>query len=125
MATAIRIGDPASHDRAVRAIRETNGVVLAVSDAQILEAKAAVDACGVGCEPASAASVAGARELARRGTIAPGARVAAVLTGHILKDPGMLLEYHVERDPPPPGANRPVEIEADLRAVEQALKRSE
>ena len=125
VATAIRIGDPASHDRAVRAIRETNGVVLAVSDAQILEAKAAVDACGVGCEPASAASVAGARELARRGTIAPGARVAAVLTGHILKDPGMLLEYHVERDPPPPGANRPVEIEADLRAVEQALKRSE
>ena len=125
VATAIRIGDPASHDRAVRAIRETNGVVLAVSDAQILEAKAAVDACGVGCEPASAASVAGARELARRGTIAPGARVAAVLTGHILKDPGMLLEYHVERDPPPPGANRPVEIESDLRAVEQALKRSE
>ena len=48
-----------------------------------------------------------------------------MLTGHILKDPGMLLEYHVERDPPPPGANRPVEIEADLRAVEQALKRSE
>ena len=72
-----------------------------------------------------AARVGAARELARRGTIAPGARVAAVLTGHILKDPGMLLEYHVERDPPPPGANRPVEIEADLRAVEQALKRSE
>ena len=123
VATAIRIGDPASHDRAVRAIRETDGVVLVVSDAQILEAKAAVDASGVGCEPASAASVAGVRELVRRGTIAPGARVAAVLTGHVLKDPGMLLQYHVETDPPPAGANRPVEIEADLREVERVLSK--
>jgi threonine synthase len=122
VATAIRIGDPASHDRAVRTIRETDGVVLAVSDEQILEAKAAVDASGVGCEPASAAGMAGARELSRRGTIAPGARVVAVLTGHVLKDPGMLLEYHVERDPPPPGANRPVEIAADLREVEKVLE---
>jgi threonine synthase len=121
VATAIRIGDPASHDRAVRTIRETDGVVLSVTDAQILEAKAAVDRCGVGCEPASAASVAGARELARRGTIARGARVVAVLTGHVLKDPGMLLDYHMDRDPPPPGANRPTEIEADLRAVERVL----
>jgi threonine synthase len=122
VATAIRIGDPASHDRAVRTIRETEGVVLAVTDAQILEAKAAVDGCGVGCEPASAASVAGARELARRGTIAAGARVVAVLTGHVLKDPAMLLHYHVETDPAPPGANRPIEIEADLREVESVLK---
>jgi threonine synthase len=122
VATAIRIGDPASHDRAVRAIRETDGVVLAVSDAEILEAKAAVDASGVGCEPASAASVAGVRALVRSGAITPGERVAAVLTGHVLKDPGMLLQYHVEREPPPPGANRPVEIEADLRAVERAIR---
>ena len=121
VATAIRIGDPASHDRAVRAIRETDGVVLAVSDAEILEAKAAVDACGVGCEPASAASIAGVRTLVRRGTIPSGARVVAVLTGHVLKDPGMLLQYHVETDPPPSGANRPVEIEADLREVEREL----
>jgi threonine synthase len=122
VATAIRIGDPASHDRAVRAIRETDGVVLAVSDGEILEAKAAVDACGVGCEPASAASVAGVRALVRRGTIPRGARVVAVLTGHLLKDPDMLLRYHVETEPPPPGANRPVEIEADLRQVERALE---
>jgi threonine synthase len=125
VATAIRIGDPASHDRAVRAIRETDGVVLAVSDEAILEAKAAVDACGVGCEPASAASVAGVRELVRRGAIAPGARVVAVLTGHLLKDPGMLLRYHVETEPAPVGANRPLEIEADLREVERALAASE
>jgi threonine synthase len=122
VATAIRIGDPASHDRAVRAIQETEGVVLAVTDAEILEAKAAVDASGVGCEPASAASVAGVRALVRRGTIVRGRRVVAVLTGHLLKDPGMLLRYHAETEPPPPGANRPVEIEAELAEVERALE---
>jgi threonine synthase len=122
VATAIRIGDPASWDRAVRAIRETRGVVLTASDAEILEAKAAVDASGVGCEPASAASVAGVRALVRSKMIGPGDRVVAVLTGHVLKDPGMLLTYHREMDPPPPGANRPVEIEPDLREVERALK---
>jgi threonine synthase len=94
-----------------------------VTDAEILEAKAAVDATGVGCEPASAASVAGVRALVRRGTIARGARVVAVLTGHLLKDPGMLLRYHVETEPPPAGANRPVEIGAELGEVEQALAR--
>ena len=73
VATAIRIGDPASFDRAVHAIRETDGVVLAVTDEEILEAKAAVDGCGVGCEPASAASVAGVRDLVRRGLMAPDA----------------------------------------------------
>ena len=62
IATAIRIGAPASWNRAVRAIRETNGVVTSVSDAEILEAKAVIDAAGIGCEPASAASVAGVRE---------------------------------------------------------------
>ncbi len=121
-ATAIRIGDPASYDRAVRAIQETDGVVLALSDAEILEAKAAVDASGVGCEPASAASVAGVRALVRRGIIAPGRQVVAVLTGHVLKDPGLLLHYHTEASPPPPGANRPLEIDADLREVERALE---
>ena len=45
-----------------------------------------------------------------------------MLTGHVLKDPGMLLQYHVETDPPPVGANRPVEIEADLREVERAIE---
>jgi threonine synthase len=122
VATAIRIGDPASYDRAVRAIRETNGVVLAVEDGEILEAKAAVDGCGVGCEPASAASVAGVRLLVRRGLMAPEERAVAVLTGHILKDPELLLRYHRETEPPPPGANRPIEIEADLREVERALE---
>ena len=122
VATAIKIGDPASWDRAVRAIRETNGVVLAVSDAEILEAKAVIDASGVGCEPASAASVAGVRRLVADGTIRPGEQVVAVLTGHVLKDPGMLLRYHQDTDPPPARANRPVEIDPDLKAVERVLR---
>ena len=122
VATAIRIGDPASWDRAVRAIRETRGVVLTATDAEILEAKAAVDASGIGCEPASGASVAGVRTLVRSRTIVPGERVVAVLTGHLLKDPGMLLTYHREMEPAPPGANRPVEIEPALREVERVLR---
>ena len=121
VATAIRIGDPASWDRAVRAIRETGGVVIDVSDAEILEAKAVIDAAGIGCEPASAASMAGVARLHREGIIAPGERVVAVLTGHILKDPAVILQYHRDADPPPPHANRPIEIDATLSAVEQAL----
>ncbi len=121
VATAIRIGDPASWDRAVRAIRETDGVVLTASDAEILEAKAAVDASGIGCEPASAASVAGVRKLVQSRMAAPSDRVVAVLTGHVLKDPGLLLEYHRDTVPLPPGANPPIEIEPELGAVERIL----
>ncbi|MFI5229918.1 MAG: threonine synthase, partial [Gemmatimonadales bacterium] len=96
VATAIKIGAPASWNRAVRAIRETNGVVTAVSDAEILEAKAVIDAAGVGCEPASAASVAGVKALRDAGVIARDARVVALLTGHLLKDPGAVLAYDQE-----------------------------
>jgi threonine synthase len=121
VATAIRIGDPASYDRAVRAIRETNGVVIDLPDDEILDAKAIVDASGVGCEPASAASVAGVRALVADGTIRREDKVVAVLTGHILKDPGILLQYHRDTNPPPAFANRPIEIDADLGAVERVL----
>ncbi len=124
VATAINIGNPASHDRAVQAIRETDGVVTAVSDDAILEAKAVVDAAGVGCEPASAAAVAGARQLAREGVIRATDRVVAVLTGHLLKDPAAVTRYHIETEPPPPRANRPVEIEARPSEIERALRAS-
>ncbi len=87
-ATAIRIGDPASWDRAVRAIEATNGVVESVTDEEIFAAKSVVDRCGVGCEPASAASVAGVRALVSRGAIGADERVVSILTGHLLKDPG-------------------------------------
>jgi threonine synthase len=122
VASAIKIGDPASYVRAVQAITETNGVVLSTSDAELLEAKAAIDASGIGCEPASAVALAGLRQLVKAGQVQRGERVVAVLTGHILKDPGLLLRYHQEMDPPPPGANRPIEIEADIRDIERVLQ---
>ena len=95
IATAIRIGDPASWDRAVEAIRFTQGYVVAVSDAEIFAAKRVIDACGVGCEPASAASVAGVRLLVERGVIGRDERVVSVLTGHLLKDPDAALAARV------------------------------
>jgi threonine synthase len=113
VATAIRIGDPASFDRAVEAIRFTNGVVTAVGDGEILEAKRVIDAAGIGCEPASAASVAGVRRLVREGTIRPGERVAAVLTGHLLKDSDALAAGTEES-----GVE---EVEPTLAAVARAL----
>jgi threonine synthase len=121
VATAIRIGDPASFRRAVEAIHATDGVVIDVTDEEILEAKAVIDASGVGCEPASAASVAGVRKLVQEGIIGEGDRVVAVLTGHLLKDPGILLAYHRDTRPPPARANRPIEIEPTLAAVEEVL----
>jgi threonine synthase len=121
IASAIRIGHPASYDRAVRTIRETNGVVTTVSDEEILEAKAVIDVAGIGCEPASAASVAGVRRLVREGVIGPDQRVVAVLTGHLLKDPEVLLAYHQTREPVPSMANRPLEIDASLDQVARAL----
>jgi threonine synthase len=119
VATAIRIGDPASHGRAARSIRDTDGVVTAVPDREILEAKAVVDAAGIGCEPASAAAVAGVRRLVRQRTILPGQSVVAVLTGHVLKDPQAVIDYHAGRRP---RSNPPREIEATVAAVERVLR---
>jgi len=121
VATAIKIGDPASFDRAVDAIRFTNGVVTTASDDEIMDAKAVVDAAGIGCEPASAASVAGVRRLVSEGTIKPADRIVAVLTGHVLKDPGALLRYHQEQSPAPQFANPPVEIDPTIDAIERVL----
>jgi threonine synthase len=121
VATAIRIGDPQSYDRAVRTIRETRGVVAAVSDAEILQAKAVVDAAGIGCEPASAAAVAGLRRLVREGTVGKRESVVAVLTGHVLKDSQAVMDFHLGRGR---RANPPVEIESSIAAVERVLKRS-
>jgi len=120
VATAIKIGDPASWDRARRALAETDGVVTDVNDDEILEAKAAIDAAGIGCEPASAASVAGVRRMVREGVIAPDARVVAVLTGHVLKDPGALIDYHREGSTQPL-ANAPIEVDATVEAVGRVL----
>jgi threonine synthase len=120
VATAIRIGDPASFERAARAILETRGVVAQVGDGEILEAKAVVDAAGIGCEPASAAALAGVRQLRRRGVIRPGQSVVAVLTGHVLKDPQAVLDFHASSAR---RANPPLTIEPTLAAVARELRR--
>ena len=122
IATAINIGAPASYDRAVQSIRETNGVVTSVSDGDIMEAKAIIDAAGVGCEPASAASVAGVRQMREAGTIGANERVVCVLTGHVLKDPESLDRYHRGTEPPPAHANRPIEIDATVSAVAEVMR---
>ncbi|GAC1517354.1 MAG: threonine synthase [Gemmatimonadaceae bacterium] len=117
VASAIRIGDPASYERAVRAIRETEGIVTSVTDDEIMDAKAVIDGAGVGCEPASAASVAGVRQLARTGTIQPGDRVVALLTGHVLKDTAILTEDSARAE----HRARILEIEPQTAAVARAL----
>ena len=122
IATAINIGAPASYQRAVQSIRETDGVVASVSDDEIMDAKAVIDAAGVGCEPASAASVAGVRQHVRAGTIAREARVVCVLTGHVLKDPESLDRYHRGTEPAPARANRPIEIDATVSAVAAVMR---
>jgi threonine synthase len=85
-ASAIAVGNPQSRKRASRALDRFNGIELAVSDDAILDAKAHIGREGIGCEPASAASLAGARVLRESGQIAPDADVVAILTGHVLKD---------------------------------------
>lgn len=122
VATAINIGDPASYDRAVRAIRETNGVVTSVSDDDILDAKAAIDAAGIGCEPASAASVAGVRRMVRDGVITPGDEVVCVLTGHLLKDPDAVVRYHDRSRAEHHLSNPPREIDPTIDEVRRALE---
>lgn len=87
VASAIRIGAPASWNRGVRAIQLTNGAVVSVPDAAILDAQQCIGNAGIGCEPASAAAVAGIRASIKSGLIDPDESVVAVLTGHLLKDP--------------------------------------
>jgi threonine synthase len=87
IATAIRIGNPVNHDKAVRAIRFTDGVVTSVMDAEILLAKHDLDRQGIGCEPASAATLAGLRRLMRERVVLPGESVLLIITGNLLKDP--------------------------------------
>jgi threonine synthase len=94
IASAIEINHPVNLPKALRALDRCGGVVREATDQEILDAKAKVGAGGLGCEPASAASVAGARKLRREGIIAPGDRVVCILTGHQLKDPTATVAYH-------------------------------
>lgn len=94
IASAIEINRPVNLRKCLRALEACDGVVRRVTDQEILDAKAQVGAGGIGCEPASAASVAGARLLRQEGVIAPSERVVCVLTGHQLKDPTATVAYH-------------------------------
>lgn len=94
IASAIEINRPVNLHKCVRALEVCDGVVRQVTDQDILDAKAQVGAGGFGCEPASAASVAGAKQLVREGVIGPDERVVCVLTGHQLKDPTATVAYH-------------------------------
>jgi threonine synthase len=94
LATAIRIGNPVSWKKALRAIERSRGVVERVSEQELADAKALIGRDGIGCEPASAATLAGVKKLVAAGVIKATDDVAAVLTGNLLKDPTYTVAYH-------------------------------
>jgi threonine synthase len=114
VASAIRIGDPVSWERAVSAIRETNGVVEQVTDEELMQAKREIDEMGIGCEPASATTLAGVKKLRAAGVMKEQERVVCVLTGHILKDPDAILKNALPE--------RMIEIGPTIEAVERVLR---
>jgi threonine synthase len=123
-ATAIRIGNPASWKKAVAVLRETGGACLDVSEEEIGVAKAEVGADGVGCEPASAVTLAGLKKLVRSGFVKRGESVVLVLTGHCLKDPEYTMDFH--RDTAAGNASLrkpPVLLDANPAAVIDILNR--
>lgn len=124
IATAVKIGDPVSYPRAVRAIRGTDGIVLQATDEEIMDAKATIDAVGIGCEPASACTLAGIRQLVANGEMKKGETVVGILTGHLLKDPDATINYHLNKlgKITPKRANQPITIEPTVEAVLAAIK---
>lgn len=94
LATAIKIGAPVSWKKSLHAVLESRGEVIAVTEQEIADAKAVIGREGIGCEPASATTVAGVRRLVREGKLRQSENVVAVLTGHLLKDPEYVSNYH-------------------------------
>jgi threonine synthase len=94
MATAIRIGNPASWKKAVRVLEATGGTVEQVSEVEIALAKSEIGADGIGCEPASAVTLAGLKKLVKQGFVRPKETTALILTGSLLKDPEFTLKFH-------------------------------
>jgi threonine synthase len=120
LATAIKIGDPVSWPKALQEVTRSGGVVETVSEQEIADAKAVIGLCGIGCEPASAATLAGIRKLTAAGVIAHDADVVAVLTGNVLKDPDYIYRYHTGELEAPGGVkiqptfgNRPIVVPND------------
>jgi threonine synthase len=129
VATAIQIARPVNLPRALRALDCMNGIVCQVSDEAILDEKARIGRSGFGCEPASAASVAGLRQLLATGIINRDARVVCILTGHGLKDPDATVAYHTglkseSKESSSGGslANRPIPVADDINAICKAIE---
>jgi threonine synthase len=126
-ATAIRIGSPAMWRKAVEVLRETGGRCEDVSEEEISVAKAEIGAEGIGCEPASATSLAGLKKLLRVGFVRATDIVVLILTGHTLKDPEFSLEFHREGLRMPSAAARlrraPKLLEAESAAVIRELEK--
>ena len=130
LATAIKIGAPVSWKKAWRAVHETGGHVITVSEQEIADAKAMIGRDGVGCEPASATTVAGIRKLVGDGVIKQNETVVAVLTGHLLKDTDYVIKYHSQRLTAPQNdeairgtfANSILRVPARSCAIESVLK---
>jgi threonine synthase len=128
LATAIRIGDPVSWPKAQFEIETSRGVVERVTEQEIADAKAVIGQCGIGCEPASAATLAGIRKLTRDGMIDSQADVVAVLTGNVLKDPDYIYRYHTGQLKAPDGSavspsfgNKPIVVANDPEKIAELL----
>ena len=133
IASAIEISRPVNLPKALRSLCVMGGVVREVTDEEILEHRAMVARWGFGCEPASAASVAGLRKLLDEQVISPDETVVCILTGHELKDPNATVKYHTGIDmksvqdlaprvePKGKLSNRPVPVEDDLESIIRAM----
>jgi len=129
LATAIKIGNPVSWPKALREVTCSGGVVEKVSEQEIADAKAVIGQCGIGCEPASAATLAGIRKLTACGIISAESDVVAVLTGNVLKDPDYIYRYHTGKLEAPGGAaissrfgNQPAVVPNDGDRISQILQ---
>ncbi len=130
LATAIRIGDPVSWPKAWHVLREGGGIVESASEQEIANAKAVIGRAGIGCEPASAATLAGIKKLVERNIIARGETVVAILTGNVLKDPDYIYRYHTgelktSQGTPirPDFGNRPTVVPNDSNEILKILER--
>jgi threonine synthase len=125
IATAIKIGNPVSWEKSLRGIKWSNGVVEQVTEQEIMDAKAMVDSSGIGAEPASCCSVAGARKLVGNGIIQPDESVVGILTGNLLKDPDAIVNYHLDKlgrqGINGSFKNAPIAISPTINAVKQAI----
>jgi threonine synthase len=128
LATAIKIGDPVSWPKALKEVSESQGVVEKVTEQEIADAKAVIGRSGIGCEPASAATLAGIRKLTAAGVMRRDADVVAVLTGNVLKDPDYIYRYHTGQLEAPGGGliqptfgNRPVIVPNDPEKIAALL----